>query len=116
MAKLSLSRFPSAEGARAYYLSEVDKLAQDVTGAVSAVWHAKWEEVQEGGGPLLDAEAEALGVTVADVITNVTAARQKWRLAEASKEAERIKAKAAIRQATAPSEMCRALAAFRDMV
>lgn len=113
MAKLSINRFSSLDDARTHYLDQVDRLAQSIPGTVSAAWHAKWQEVQDGGGPMLEAEAEALGITLTEVFERVTAARLIWSQTEAAREAARIKAKAAIRQAVTPGEMHAALATFQ---
>lgn len=113
MAKLPINRFLSLDDARTHYLHQVDRLAQGVSGTVSAAWQAKWQEVQNGGGPLLTAEAEALGLTEAEVIERVTAARQAWGIAEAAREAARIRAKHHIRQAENPADMHRAHTTYK---
>lgn len=113
MAKLSINRFSSLDDARTHYLDQVDRLAQSIPGTVSAAWHAKWQEVQDGGGPLLTAEAEALGLTEAEVIDRVTTARKAWSKAEAAREAARVRAKHHIRQAGNPAGMHRALTTYK---
>lgn len=116
MAKLPINRFSSLDDARAHYLDQVDRLAINVPGTVSASWQAKWQEVQDGGGPMLEAEADALGITIAEVVDRVTAARLVWSQSEAGKEAARIKAKAVIRQAETPGEMHGALQQYQELI
>lgn len=114
MAKLPINRFSSLDEARAHYLDQVDRLAISVPGTVSATWQIKWQEAVDGGGPMLEAEAEVLGIALAEVVERVTAARLAWSQTEAAREAARVKAKAVIRQSAAPGEMHGALTAYQS--
>lgn len=115
MAKLSIKQFQNDDAATEHYLRQVDRMAGGTSGCLAAIREAKWREVLAGGGPLLEAEADAMGETVAETILRVTSARQAWEAIEADKEAARIKAKAAIRNASTPEEMCVALQQYRDL-
>ena len=68
-------------------------------------YEAKYQEALAGGGPMISAEAEALGMTVQEVIDSVLAARQQWQVLGAQIEALRLKTKKEIREAETASEM-----------
>lgn len=112
MAKLTVSRFEDLDETRAHYLATVDTEAerlrmQHVTpgNGQAMTYEAKHREALAGGGPMIAAEAEALGATEQEVIDSALAARERWELAGAKIEAARIKAKRDIRAATTPAEM-----------
>nr|WP_300312718.1 hypothetical protein [Halomonas sp.] len=105
MAKFNVARFASQEEAIAHYLDQVDQAALAAKSDFTTIREVKWQEVLAGGGPVLRAEAEALGCTLAEVIQSVTVARKAWCTSEAAKESARIKAKAAIREAQSPADM-----------
>lgn len=112
MAKLSVSRFSNNEERQEYYLNEVDQLAEQVrarhitSGSGQAMtYEIKHQEALAGGGPTLEAEAEALGVTLEEVIDSVLEARQKWVVSGRKIEAARLKAKQTIRNSSTASEM-----------
>ena len=105
MARLSIQQHANVEAARSHYLAEVDGAVPGPLPSVVAMREAKWQEAKAGGGPLLRAEANALGVSLQAAIDSVTAARRRWCDAEAAREAERIRAKHRIRQAETPAEM-----------
>ncbi|MDT8894169.1 hypothetical protein RSO41_05835 [Halomonas sp. I1] len=108
MAKLSVRRHADLDAAKAHYLAEVDQVTPSASPQIAAMREAKWAEAQAGDGPILQAEAEALGCTLQSVIDSVTAARREWCESEAAREAARIRAKARIRNADTPAEMHRA--------
>lgn len=114
MAKLTVCRHSDRDAAEAHYLAKVDRSMSDVPSRLAAMREAKWAEVQAGGGPILQAEAEALGCSLQDVIDSVTTARCRWCDAEAAREAARVAAKARIRAAKTPAEMRRIAATWRD--
>lgn len=112
MAKLSVNRFPDTEERRRHYLNQVDKLAEKVrarhvtTGSGQAMtYEVKHQEALAGGGPMLQLEADALGMTLQEVVDSVLGARQEWLVAGGQIEAARLKAKADIRTATTAAEM-----------
>lgn len=98
--------------ARTYFLSEVDhkaeaERAKHITpGSGQAMtYEQKYREALAGDGLLLQAEAEALDKTVAEVASEVLAAHAAWQVAGAHIEALRLKAKADVRAAESPAEM-----------
>lgn len=112
MAKLSVNRFSNNKERQQYYFNEVDQLAEQVRarhttpGSGQAMtYEVKHQEALAGGGPMLQAEADALGVTLQEVVDSVLAARQAWLVAGGQIEAARLKAKKNIRTATTASEM-----------
>lgn len=114
MSKLCIRRHADRDVAEAYYLAAVDRATPRVPPLIAARREAKWAEVQAGGGPILQAEAEALGCSLQEVIDSVTAARRQWCEDEAQREAARVRAKALIRQADTPAEMHRIAAPWCD--
>lgn len=113
MAKLPVTTFPDREQAEAYYLAEIDKASPVTPASVVALREAKWQEAQKEQGPLLEAEAKALGCSIERVIVNITLAREAWCERMAAQEAARIKAKHRIRQADNPADMHRALTTYQ---
>lgn len=112
MAKLTVSRFKDLDETRAHYLATVDAEAerlrmQHVTpgNGQAMTYEEKHRQALAGGGLMITAEADALGLTEQEVIDSVLAARGRWELADAKIEAARIKAKRDIRAATTPAEM-----------
>lgn len=112
MAKLTVTTFKDLSETKAHYLATVDAEAerlrmQHITpGQGQAMtYEEKHRQALDGGGPMITAEAEALGVTEQEVIDSVLAGRGRWDLAGAKIEAARIKAKRDIRAATTPAEM-----------
>lgn len=120
MAKLSVSRFSNNEDCQRYYLDEVDALAEEARGRFTTsgsgqvmTYEAKHQEALAGGGPMLQAEADALGVTLQEVVDSVLAARQAWLVAGGQIEAARLKAKKDVRAATTANEMHQVVKALR---
>lgn len=112
MAKLSVNRFADVAERQQHYLGEVDRLAEQVRArhltvgsGQSMTYEVKHQEALAGGGPMLQAEADALGMTLQGVVDSVLAARQAWLVAGGQIEAARLKAKKDIRTATTASEM-----------
>lgn len=112
MAKLTVSRFNDLDETRAHYLATVDAEAERLRtqyltpgNGQAMTYEAKHREALAGGGAMITAEAEALGVTEQEVIGSVLAARERWELAGAKIEAARLKAKRDIRAAGTPAEM-----------
>lgn len=112
MAKLSVKRFEDLAEAQAHYLRQVDSAAEQVRlrhitpGAGQAMtYEQKYREALAGDGPLIQAEAEALDKTVAEVASEVLAAHAAWQVAGAHIEALRLKAKQDVRGANTAAEM-----------
>lgn len=114
MRRLSIRRFPEVEKARKHYLTLLDEQVASPPAGVTAVREAKWQEVQQGGGPLLEAEAAAMGETLEQTIARVAQARLSALEAQAVVEAERVQKKAAVRAARTPGEMHRIV--FGDQI
>lgn len=102
----------SRDNEQSYYLSSVDFAAEDVRARYltpgngqAMTYEGKHRQALAGGGPMIAAEAEALGVTEQAVIDSVLLARERWESAGAKIEAARIKAKRDIRAAQGPAEM-----------
>lgn len=89
MNRATIRRFPDIERAREHYLAEVDRAAAqgDVEPTVRARREQKYQEALAGGGPFLHAEAEALGLSLQQVIDAVLDARREADQVEALAEA-----------------------------
>lgn len=99
------------------YLFMVDAEAErlrHVTPAQEAVYQQKILEAEAGGGDLLLAEAQALGVELPVVCGRVQRARGDWERQAHRVEVARVEAKAAIRSATTPDDMHGALLQFKE--
>lgn len=100
------------EGERQRTLRKVDEYAETARSSLATpgqgqamVYEAKYREAQAGGGSMLQAEAEALGVTEQEVVGSVLKARAKWEQANARIEAARVRAKKLVREAIDAEEM-----------
>ena len=123
MATLNAKSYQSLDGAVTKYCNEVDQKAEEARARLSTsgtsqarVYEAKLKEAQEGGGPLLQAEADALDLTEEDVITNVLQAYQHWKESCGTIEGLRLKAKADIRAAETPAEMYSIVKKFKEVL
>jgi len=106
-----------------HYLDIVDQAAENARmrhltpgSGQSMTYEVKHQEALAGGGPMISAEAEALGMTVQEVIDSVLAARQQWQVLGAQIEAARLKAKKAIREAQTAAEMHRIASELQDQL
>lgn len=100
--------------ARRHCLSSVDSAAESARmqhltpgSGQSMTYEAKHQEALAGGGPMISAEADALDMTVQEVVDSVLVARQEWQVLGAQIEAARLKAKKQIRVAATAAEMHR---------
>lgn len=117
MAKVKVPHFSCGSPVVDHYLQQIDTAAEalrHVTPAQEAIYQRKLAEARAGGGELLAAEAQALGVEVLVVIERVLAARDRWERHAHRIEVTRVKAKAAVRAAGTPSEMHAAFCAAFD--
>lgn len=116
-----VSHFESAEEAKSHYLKEADRLAEQARSKIATpgsgqamTYEVKREEALAGGGPMLQAEADALGMTLQEVVDSVLAARQAWLEAGGQVEAARLKGKKDIRAATTANEMHQIIKALQQ--
>ncbi len=121
MATLKASTFTDRDSAERHFLGLVDQAAENARmrhltpgSGQSMTYEVKHQEALAGGGPMISAEAEALGMTVQEVIDSVLAARQQWQVLGAQIEAARLKAKKAIREAQTAAEMHRIASELQD--
>lgn len=112
MATLKASTFTDRDSAERHFLSLVDQAAEEarlrhLTPGVgqSMTYEEKHRQALAGGGPMISAEADALGMTVQEVIDSVLTARAQWEQIGSQIEAARLKAKRDIRAAQTPAEM-----------
>lgn len=121
MANLKAFLHNTLDDAARHYLDIVDQAAerarmQHLTpGSGQAMtYELKYQEALAGGGPLIQAEADALEVTLQEVIDSVLSARQQWQTLGAQIEAARLKAKKEIREAQTAAEMHRIASELQD--
>ncbi|MGY4876518.1 hypothetical protein ACLUEY_01375 [Vreelandella aquamarina] len=121
MAKLPVNTFADRSERERHYLSVVDAAAEDArakyvtAGSGQAMtYEIKHAEALGGGGPLLQAEADALGVSLEDVVASVLSARQAWLEANTTIEAARLIAKRKIRAAETAADMHNAVLQFKE--
>ncbi|PHS59686.1 MAG: hypothetical protein COB03_02260 [Alteromonas sp.] len=114
MATLKASTFNDRDSAERHFLGLVDQGAENARmrhltpgPGQSMTYELKHQEALAGGGPMIAAEAEALGVTNQEVVDSVLLARQKWQALSAKIESARLKAKKQIREAETAVEMHR---------
>ncbi|MGQ7253988.1 hypothetical protein [Vreelandella titanicae] len=116
MATLNAHTFARRTDAEAYYLMQIDTAAghaRNIDALQQAVYLRKAEEARRGKGPLIESEAKALGVDVADVAAQVLAKHDKWQQRVDAIEVQRIKAKADIRAAATAADMHRIFNQFQ---
>src|SRR5690625_69854 len=112
MTTLTVKQFADRSSAERHFIEEVDRLTEAsrlryITPGVgqAMTYEQKHREALAGDGPLLQAEAEALDKTVAEVASEVLAAHAAWQVAGAHIEALRLKAKQDVRGANTAAEM-----------
>ncbi|KFF48087.1 hypothetical protein GY26_15940 [Gammaproteobacteria bacterium MFB021] len=113
---MRVSRFSDRDEARAHYLALADATAEAAftrSGYLATVHDLKHRETLAGGGPLLQREAEELGIPVAELIESVTVKRDEMQQQLAAIETARIAARRRIRAASDCHEMYAALGAQR---
>lgn len=110
MTTLNAHTFASRDDAEAHYLALIDSAAakaRHIDPAQAEVYREKLTEAKAGGGPLLKAEAKALG-TDADTVRNaVLRNHHRWQQHINRIELARITAKAAVRNAANAAAMHR---------
>lgn len=112
MATLKASTFTDRDSAERHFLSLVDQEAEAERSRYitpgngqAMTYEEKHRQALAGGGPMISAEADALGMTVQEVIDSVLTARAQWEQIGSQIEAARLKAKRDIRAAQTPAEM-----------
>lgn len=113
---MHISVFGDLAAAVTHYLSRADAKAEQAreryitaSPGQTMTYEAKFQEAKrypnEGPWPFLSAEAVALGMTEQQVADSVLAARTEWEQVGTWIEAERLKAKDHIRNATSADTM-----------
>lgn len=112
MSKLTVSSFDDVKSLKETYLTRIDDVAEQARERLitkgagqSMTYEAKYLEALKGEGPFLRAEAKALNTSVSQVIDSILQARERWEVQGAVIEANRLKAKHAMKRATTASEM-----------
>lgn len=108
MATINAHTFATREDAEAHYLGLIDVWAAEkrrVDPAQEAIYRRKAHEAATGGGPLLDAEAEALRIDTSELCERVKASALETETAWRGIEIKRVKAKADIRDAQTAAQM-----------
>ncbi len=116
MAKLNVKTFSDLEQAKTRYENEIDAEAEAIrrryiTAAPGQTmsYEAKHREAQRypNGSkfPFLEAEAEALGLSLEAVAESILTARTQWETIGSGIEAARLKAKQQVRGAGTAAEM-----------
>ena len=117
MATLNANTFKTLPDAEANYLAAIDNAAADarrLDPAQAEVYREKLAQAKAGGGPLLDAEAKALGTDAGAVRNAVLRNHNARQQSVNAVEMKRIKAKADVRSATNAAAMHRILNEFKE--
>lgn len=121
MNSVKVHQFERLDTTALYYLKKIDDLAEAerckyvTPGSGQAMtYELKYREAQAGGGPLLNAEATALGMSLQEVVDSVLSAHDAWLQVGAAIETGRLVAKRDIRNAQTPGEMYEVLKAFQE--
>lgn len=105
---LNAHTFKSRDDAEAHYLGLCDFWASEkrrIDPAQEAIYQRKSQEAEAGGGPLLDAEAEALRIGTSELCERVKASALETETAWRGIEIKRVKAKSDIRAAQTAAQM-----------
>lgn len=122
MATLNANTYQDLSQAQEQHLRQIDQCAEEARSKLSTsgtsqarVYEAKLKEAQDGGGPILDAEAGALGIAQEEVIQSVLQAYQVWKVSCGVIEGLRLKAKSDIRLSQSPAEMYGIVKKFKEV-
>ncbi len=105
---LSANTFKTRDTAEVHYLGLCDLWASEtrrIDPAQEAIYRRKAQEANAGGGPLLNAEAEALRIEKSDLCERVKTAQAATEQEWADVEVKRVKAKADIRRSQTAAQM-----------
>lgn len=123
MATLNAHTYQDLSQAQQHHLTQIDEIAETVREGLSSggvnqarVYDAKVKEAQEGSGPLLEAEAEELGMSIKEVAQSVLSAYQDWKCSCGVIEGKRLKAKSDIRSSQSPAEMYGIVKKFKEVL
>lgn len=108
MARLNAHTFQSRDDAEQRYLSMIDDAAaqaRKIDATQADLYRQKLDEAREGGGALLQAEADVLDIDIATLCENVLARHTEHCAHTHEIEIERIRAKADVRAAQNASAM-----------
>lgn len=117
MATLKACSFSTRGDAEAHYLALIDSVSakmRKIDPAQAEVYREKIAQAHAGGGPLLSAEAAALGTTAESVRHAVLAEHERRQHWISAVEVERVKTKAEVRNATTPADMHALFEAFKQ--
>ena len=116
MTTLNAHTFASRDDAESHYLGLIDGAAakaRRIDPAQAELYREKVAQANAGGGPLLDAEAAALGVELDAVRRAVLSKHQRWQQHAQQIELARLQAKAAVRNAATAAAMHRIYYEFK---
>ncbi|UQI38799.1 hypothetical protein [Vreelandella venusta] len=108
MATLNANTFKSRNDAEAHYLGLIDVWATEKRStdpAQETIYWRKALEANAGGGPLLNAEAEALRINTSELCERVKASALETETAWYAIEIKRVTAKSDIRAAQTAAQM-----------
>lgn len=108
MTTLSAHTFQSRSDAEAHYLGLCDFWAAEkrrIDPAQETIYQRKAQEANAGGGPWLDAEADALCIDRSELCERVKVAESETEREWQAVEVKRVKAKADIRAAETAAQM-----------
>jgi hypothetical protein len=114
---LNAHAFASRDDAEAHYLAMIDSAAakaRHIDPTQAEVYREKLIEAKAGGGPLLAAEANALGADPETVRNGVLRNNHRWQQHVNAVELARITAKAAVRNAANAAAMHRIYHEFKE--
>ncbi|MGE6580411.1 hypothetical protein ACQKD0_05170 [Vreelandella aquamarina] len=117
MTTLNAHTFASRDDAEARYLGLIDgaaATARHIDPAQAEVYREKLAEAKAGGGPLLAAEATALGADPETVRNAVLRNNHRWQQHVNAVELARITAKAAVRNAATAAAMHRIYREYQE--
>lgn len=110
MATLNAHTFATRDDAELHHLALIDAAAakaRRIDPAQAELYREKVAEANAGGGPLLDAEAAALGTDPDTVRQAVLSNHERWQCRTQQIELARLQAKAAVRAADTAATMHR---------
>lgn len=119
MTTLNANTYATLEDAAYHFLEEIDGAAARARAmdAVQAdIYRQKIDEANAGGGPLLEAEAAAIGIELPALCRAVKQEHLHRQNYVHSVEVARTKAKVDVRNAATAADMHRVLHAFRDCI
>lgn len=117
MATLNAHTFAARDDAELHHLALIDAAAakaRRIDPAQAELYREKVAQANAGGGPLLDAEAAALGEDPAAVRNAVLLSHEQWQQYTQRVELARLQAKAAVRAAETAAAMHRIYRDYKE--